>query len=109
VEEVLRRAEEGDFDDPDVGMDAGEWKDANGNGTGIAEEGVYSTTRTTHPAAAADDDEIEEGELDESSEVQNEAETNDPHGSSHQPQPTTRTIIGPQLPHPTGSTSNAGE
>lgn len=108
MEEVLRRAEEGEFDDPDVGMDAGEWKDANANGT--REGDVYSATRSTHPAAGPDDDdEIEDGELDESSGVQNETGTLHPHGSSDPPQTTARPIIGPQLPHPTGSSNTAGE
>lgn len=105
MEEVLRKAEEGEFDDPDVGMGAGEWKDVNAT----AEGEVYPSAETAHQAAATadDSDEIEDGEVDESSEVHNEAGTNHACSSSQLPQPTEKPIIGPQLPPPTSNT--AGE
>ncbi|KEF52844.1 uncharacterized protein A1O9_11261 [Exophiala aquamarina CBS 119918] len=104
VEEVLRRAEQGELGEPDVAVDAGEWKDVNGT----AEEEGHSAARKSHQTdanSADDNNEIEDGEVDESAQVHNEADTNHPHGFSQLPQPTATPIIGPQLPHPTSSSN----
>jgi len=105
------------LDDPNVGMGAGEWKDVNGTAD---QEEVDSATATAHQAVVApvvvdDDEEIEDGEVDESSEAHNEAaaDTNHAHGSSAMPPapapPAPKTTLGPQLPHPTSTSGIAPE
>ncbi|KAK5054711.1 hypothetical protein LTR84_001603 [Exophiala bonariae] len=103
VEEVLRRAETGDFDDPDVGMDACEWRDANGT----AEEDYAALMAGRTPPSTsnnvAEEGEVEEGELDDTAEVQQGLDATHTGNRSQLASKTAtlpqNTIIGPQLPH----------
>lgn len=104
MEEVLQRAEAGDFDDPDVGIEAGEWRDA--NDTAMEHYAALLAGRTPPYNANDADKEVEEGELDESAEVYHGSDA--PTTGNHTQLPPTTTTqnapIGPQLPHaPNGS------
>lgn len=107
MEEVLRRAEAGDFDDPDVGMDTSEWRDVNGT---AEEPGAPSLLAKTTRGVANAGEEIEEGELEESSEVHHSHLDAISAGNSAQPSqiPPTTTTIGPQLPHPANGPRTSG-
>lgn len=102
MEDVLRRAEAGEFDGPDVGMDTTEWRDV--NGTAEEPEGSSLLSKMAQGVANAGE-EFEEGELEESPQVHRHHHLDAIHaGNSTQLPPT----IGPQLNHPANGSGTSG-